>query len=321
MTNKILNIFINIILLISFLLTYFLDLTGLDWHQYLGVGVGIFLVIHILTHMKWIYKVTSRFFSKMSTRVRVNYILDILLLIVIATIIGSGIAISTWLTISFELYPLIRYLHIILSIAGLSLLVVKLGYHWKYFVNLKKRIPILNIPFKAPMQAVPAKNISRREALITISTFSTVGIFGLYKAMGALSPAENNANLPDPQVASISLGTGNNSKNNLEAPSAINNSTISPESADSISTETGHRNRRGRGGSLSNDQINEGNLPQNVLPAEQPAAPIPVAPTEEPAIDTCVVRCPRGCAFPGQCRRYIDENGNDLCDLGECLVL
>jgi len=106
----------------------------------------------------------------------------------------------------------------------------------------------------------------------------------------------------------------------LEIPSAKNNSTISPESADSISTETGHRNRRGRGRSLTIDQLNEGNLPQNVLPAEQPAAPIPVAPTEEPAIDTCVVRCPRGCAFPGQCRRYIDENGNDLCDLGECLV-
>ncbi len=35
--------------------------------------------------------------------------------------------------------------------------------------------------------------------------------------------------------------------------------------------------------------------------------------------DDCSVRCPRGCSFPGQCRRYRDSNDNNLCDLGECV--
>jgi hypothetical protein len=35
--------------------------------------------------------------------------------------------------------------------------------------------------------------------------------------------------------------------------------------------------------------------------------------------DSCVVRCRKGCSYPGHCRRYADANGNGLCDLGECL--
>lgn len=34
---------------------------------------------------------------------------------------------------------------------------------------------------------------------------------------------------------------------------------------------------------------------------------------------TCVVRCGRRCAYPGQCRRYADRDGDGRCDLGECL--
>ena len=32
----------------------------------------------------------------------------------------------------------------------------------------------------------------------------------------------------------------------------------------------------------------------------------------------CVARCPRGCSYPGSCRRYTDANENGRCDLGEC---
>jgi hypothetical protein len=32
----------------------------------------------------------------------------------------------------------------------------------------------------------------------------------------------------------------------------------------------------------------------------------------------CVVRCNKGCSYPGRCRRYVDTNNNRRCDLGEC---
>ena len=35
--------------------------------------------------------------------------------------------------------------------------------------------------------------------------------------------------------------------------------------------------------------------------------------------EDCIVRCRRGCTFPGECRHYVDDDGNGRCDLGECL--
>jgi hypothetical protein len=34
----------------------------------------------------------------------------------------------------------------------------------------------------------------------------------------------------------------------------------------------------------------------------------------------CVLLCSKGCSYPGDCQDYLDMNGNNLCDLGECLV-
>ena len=33
----------------------------------------------------------------------------------------------------------------------------------------------------------------------------------------------------------------------------------------------------------------------------------------------CSVRCTRGCSYPGHCRKYVDANNNNRCDLGECM--
>lgn len=37
------------------------------------------------------------------------------------------------------------------------------------------------------------------------------------------------------------------------------------------------------------------------------------------APSSCRVVCNRGCSYPGRCRRYVDTNGNGLCDNGECM--
>jgi hypothetical protein len=41
--------------------------------------------------------------------------------------------------------------------------------------------------------------------------------------------------------------------------------------------------------------------------------------SSESTSGSCVVRCRRGCSYPGHCRRYVDDNGNGRCDFGECL--
>jgi hypothetical protein len=33
----------------------------------------------------------------------------------------------------------------------------------------------------------------------------------------------------------------------------------------------------------------------------------------------CSIRCPKNCSSPGRCRKYVDSNNNNRCDLSECV--
>jgi hypothetical protein len=54
------------------------------------------------------------------------------------------------------------------------------------------------------------------------------------------------------------------------------------------------------------------------LVAEPTPTPTAVA-SQSTTSSTCVVRCPNGCSYPGRCKRYMDSNGNNRCDWGECM--
>jgi hypothetical protein len=298
-------------------LTYFLDLTGLDWHQYLGVAVGLFLLVHFIGHMEWISQVSARFLRKLSVKVRIYYLLDMTLLAAILVITVSGVAISTWLEIGYGLYPFLRDLHIISSIAGLVLLLIKLVLHWKVIAHIVKGIQLSGFKKRNAITdsatAIPVQSLSRRDALKTIGAISALGIFGLYKAASAMVlPAAGNA-LADPQVRTA-VAAGSGTEPPLDPAEDLGLPEATPEESQNTS-EGGQRRRRGQ--RTAQDSI----TPTTIAPEQDPqvtpqltATPMPVTPVQD-----CVIRCPRGCAYPGQCRRYIDNNSNQLCDLGECL--
>jgi hypothetical protein len=56
------------------------------------------------------------------------------------------------------------------------------------------------------------------------------------------------------------------------------------------------------------------------LGSSQQATPTPsTTSSANPPAAGCVVRCNKGCSYPGHCRRYVDTNKNNRCDMGECL--
>ena len=304
--RKTIKIFTNFALLVSFILTFFLDLTGLELHQYLGIAAAGILAVHVITHWKWITNVSKRLFKKMSGRVRLYYLLDGMLLLAFFLITITGVLISTWLDVFLSDYMLLRSIHIVLSIAGLLLLIVKMGLHWKFFTKT------LNL-FRSPIRktSVPATNTApvttRRDALKTIGVISVVGTFSLFKAAAALA-IPKAASLPDPKTETI--------KTNEAAPTSTPMRTEEPI-PHLAQTENGKKGGKRRGSSSQETHIQSTPVPQQPIPetiiGEQTEN---IQPIEE-----CVIRCNKGCAFPGICRRYIDENQNQLCDLGECLVL
>ena len=109
---------------------------GLGFHEWAGLIIGIFFIVHKILNWTWIKKVTVGFFRKTTGRARLNYILDVLLLAGLILMTLSGIAIAR--TIDFSWLSLggsgmfWRWMHTSSSFITLALFGVHLGLHWNW---------------------------------------------------------------------------------------------------------------------------------------------------------------------------------------------
>jgi hypothetical protein len=243
-----------------FSVAFFLDLTGLPLHQWVGLFGGLLAAYHLVTHWSWVKAVGARFFGKTSGRARLYYLVDAALLAGFAAILGTGLVISTWLNLGLTNYEVWRVAHVAASILTLGVAVLKIGLHWRWIAaTLKGPAVRPAAPLSQPALARPAagaKLVSRREFV------KVMGVVGI--------------------TSVIAMGT---SLSSLQLPQASASTTTTSSSASS-SAQTGT--------------------------ASQAAASSSAAST------TCVLRCNKGCSYPGRCRRYVDSSGNGRCDLGEC---
>jgi hypothetical protein len=118
---------------------------GISFHEWAGLLIALFFLLHKILNWSWIKKVTLSFFKRIPGKTRFNYFLDILLLTGLTLIILSGIAISR--TIDFSWLNLgrspgfWRIMHTSSSLLVLALFGIHLGLHWKWVLqrlNIKK---------------------------------------------------------------------------------------------------------------------------------------------------------------------------------------
>jgi hypothetical protein len=112
---------------------------GLEFHEWAGLFIGLFFILHKILNWGWIKKVTLLFFSKTTGRARLNYILDILLLAGLTLMILSGIAIArtidfSWLTLGGS-GTFWRVMHTSSSFITLALFGIHLGLHWNWVLQ------------------------------------------------------------------------------------------------------------------------------------------------------------------------------------------
>src|SRR5512139_1289238 len=96
----------------GFLLSFWLELTGVALHQWLGVAIGVGVGYHLFTHWTWVKSVTARFFKQTSHQARLYYVIDATVLIGLAAIIVTGLVISTWLDLALANYPAWKTIHL-----------------------------------------------------------------------------------------------------------------------------------------------------------------------------------------------------------------
>lgn len=282
------NWWIDVVLFAGYLFCFALDLTSLVGHEWLGLGVGLLGLVHLLVHGKWVAQVLNRFIRGASGRNRLYMILDVLLAVGFLGILLTGLAISTWLILSLNDYATWLNLHVSISIVTLLVTLVKIGFHWRWVSCTTTKI--FNNPPKPRFGSADGLVLSPQPVRVDESRrkfLAIMGVVGLGSTLALLNLRD------DESLASAAASDGN----------------VALEQADATALS---------GGSIPAD-------PEAAVVATEPASPTvtledsQVTATAQPTGSVCTVRCNRGCSFPGYCRRYVDQDGNGKCDLGECL--
>ena len=195
------------ILFTGFLLTFLMDLTGLELHQWLGIVVGFLVLYHLLTHLEWVNAVAERFFGRTSNRARLYLLVDILLGCGFVFIVGTGLLMSTWLQISLVNYDFWRVTHILFSIGTLATATLKLVMHWRWIATtMQKSKTVLTktsaMPATGRAQANPSR-MGRRQFL------GVAGVIGVGALVAASSALRSLDLLQDSGDSSAAMGLPN----------------------------------------------------------------------------------------------------------------
>jgi len=284
------NWLLDAAILLAFLVSFFINLTGLAIHQWLGVAVFLGIMVHLVNHWDWVKSVASRFFGKTSGRSRVYALLDGLLLYGFVMIIETGLVISTWFNLNITNYEVWLEIHIYSSIVTLLLAVLKVGLHWRWIVKTAAKI-FNRTPTLTPqvLTAAPqASAVSRRDFLVTMGLVGLGSALAISNVIPSLNKAEASSSLAQNTDGSATPAA------TQTQPTAAATQT---QAATSISSE-------------SSTAVPNATTQPTALPTAS------VAQNSQVCYTTCPKR--RHCSFPGDCRRYSDSDGNGLCDLGEC---
>lgn len=161
------NFLVDGLILISFLILSEPALTGFSLHEWLGLSFFATIVIHLFLHWDWIAQVTLHYLRKLFHSSRLNYLIDMLLLVSFVAAMLSGLIISRTILPLFGIEIVHnqswRFIHDFSANLMLFLVAVHFALHWKWIITHFKRLIIYPIRDRVTITAlhplaVPIKN-------------------------------------------------------------------------------------------------------------------------------------------------------------------
>lgn len=132
------KLWLDVFIFVAFLILMQPALTGIPIHEWLATAAIATFVVHLLGQWDWIIAVGRRFFARWE-RSRLNFILDVSLLVAMTTVFVSGYAISR------SVFPFVglpvsrdfvwRRLHDLSANATLIIVAAHTAMHWRWIIH------------------------------------------------------------------------------------------------------------------------------------------------------------------------------------------
>ncbi|MFQ5433425.1 MAG: ATP-binding cassette domain-containing protein [Anaerolineae bacterium] len=137
------NLYLNLAVFIAFLAAMDPEITGLSIHEWFSLAFSAALILHLLLHWKWVVAITKTFFKKLFHSSRLDYVLNMTLLIWFSIATVSGVMESRHLLpilgMTASQNPFWENLHSASSESLWFPVVVHLLLHWKWILKAIKR--------------------------------------------------------------------------------------------------------------------------------------------------------------------------------------
>jgi cytochrome b len=149
------NFIVDGVILVLFLADFNPANTGLALHEWLGLLLAVLFMAHVLLHWSWVAETTRRLFGQVAQQARINYILNVGLLIAMTLVIGSGLMISHTVLPFFGLSGASggfwRMLHEVAADAVIWIVALHIALHWSWIANTFHRYVVQ--AFRRPVAA------------------------------------------------------------------------------------------------------------------------------------------------------------------------
>jgi Domain of unknown function (DUF4405) len=137
-----LDFWLDACLLAAYTLAYSLGFTGIATHEWLGIGLGVILLVHLTLHWDWVLRTTRKLLRR-GGRERFVWLVNLLLLVSMTLCIASGILISEvalpQLGITLPASSFWRQMHSTTATLTLLLVPIHAALRWRWIVGVARR--------------------------------------------------------------------------------------------------------------------------------------------------------------------------------------
>lgn len=136
------DFWLDTLLLVAYTLAYSLGFTGIADHEWLGIGLGVVLLVHLTLHWDWVIRTTRKLFTPVG-RERLIWLVNLMLLLTMTLCIASGILISEvalpQLGITLPANPFWRQMHDTTATLTLILVPIHAALRWRWIMGVARR--------------------------------------------------------------------------------------------------------------------------------------------------------------------------------------